>query len=176
MDLMMWNNSLSLPILLALGVLLDNPFGLLETLPLVSRSGWFAVNASFLVAGLIAFSGFLLQAAVSPTTATVVNHLTKVCTFVASAILFKDTFGFTMLVGAVVTLAGTVWYSHESSRKKPVPAAAPSGGAPPESPHRASGVAGGPAAKGGCNGLKAPNEETSLLSGAPPAARNGSTV
>ena len=174
MDLMMWNNSLSLPLLLALGVVLDNPFGLLEALPEVSRSGWFAINASFLVAGLIAFSGFLLQAAVSPTTATVVNHLTKVCTFVASAILFKDTFGFSMLVGAVLTLAGTVWYSHESTRKNP--AASPPSGAPPESPQRASGVAGGPAGKGGCNGLKAPNEETSLLSGAPPAARNGSHV
>jgi len=31
-----------------------------------------------MVAGGIAYSGFYLQAAVAPTTATVINHLTKV--------------------------------------------------------------------------------------------------
>ena len=80
MDLVLLNNVLSIPIFLLLGATIDDPVGLVQQLQHVSLGGWLAVLGSCVVAGLIAFSGFFLQAAVSPTTATVINHLTKVCT------------------------------------------------------------------------------------------------
>ena len=115
MDLVLWNNSLSLPLLVVLGLLLDDPAGLVASIPSISAHGWLVVIVSFVLAGQIAFAGFMLQAVVSPTSATLINHMVKVCTFVASHMVFHDQFGIWMLVGAVLTLAGTVWYSSEGA-------------------------------------------------------------
>lgn len=139
MDLVLWNNLLSLPILLILGLLLDSPTSALYDIIHIGPSGWAVVSASFLVAGCIAFSGFLLQSNVSPTTATVINHLVKVCTFVASYLLFGDTFSMWMLIGAVLTLAGTVWYSSLSKKAPPPPAPPVKGEALPASEGKGNG-------------------------------------
>jgi drug/metabolite transporter (DMT)-like permease len=151
MDLVVLNNALSLPLLLLLGGTIDDPVGLVKQLQLVSSGGWLVIGGSCLVAGLIAFSGFLLQAAVSPTTATVINHLTKVCTFVFSYFIFKDAFSPWMLIGVVLTLAGTVWYTSLQRARPP----------PPKLPALAEPKLGLPVVKG--------DESSSLLSGTKPA-------
>ena len=97
MDLVLWNNSLSLPLLVVLGLLLDDPAGLIASIPSISAHGWLVVIVSFVLAGQIAFAGFMLQAVVSPTSATLINHMVKVCTFVASHMVFHDQFGIWMV-------------------------------------------------------------------------------
>jgi len=162
MDLVLWNNLLSLPIIFGLGMLLDHPTSAATDLGRISLGGWIAVSSSFVVAGCIAFSGFLLQANVSPTTATVINHLVKVVTFIASGLFFGDSFSLWMIIGAVLTLAGTVWYSHLQRRKSAPPSNAPMKGAPDVD--TATKTATPPPAPN-----KKPDEQTSLLNSKGPA-------
>ena len=68
---------------------------------------------SLLCAGFISFTGFGMQAAISATSSTVVNHINKVSSFVAAHLIFQDKINVLMAVGMIVTLAGTVWYSVE---------------------------------------------------------------
>ena len=156
MDLVLLNNVLSIPIFLLLGATIDDPVGLVQQLQHVSLGGWLAVLGSCIVAGLIAFSGFFLQAAVSPTTATVINHLTKVCTFIASYLIFQDRFGAWMLVGVILTLAGTIWYTALTKKGPPPP--------PPETNGKA-GVQ-----------MPAASENTSLLANTNNGSKGASNV
>lgn len=117
-DLMLYNNLLSLPLLCCLVPLFDDPAACLRQMPLVTPMQWVAIIASLFCAGFIAFTGFLLQAAVAPTTTVIINHLTKVVSFVLGAILFKNKFGLSMIAGAIITLTGTIWYSHESQKPR----------------------------------------------------------
>jgi drug/metabolite transporter (DMT)-like permease len=117
-DLMLFNNLLSIPLLVILVPVFDNPAACLRQLPLVTSVQWMPIMLSLFCAGFIAFTGFLLQAAVHPTTTVIINHLTKVFSFVMGAILFKKSFAASMVVGALITLAGTIWYSHESQKPR----------------------------------------------------------
>jgi drug/metabolite transporter (DMT)-like permease len=168
MDLVLLNNGLSIPLLAVLGLILDDPSGLAASFGSIGGSGWAAIIVSCLIAGCIAFSGFLLQASVSPTTATVINHLTKVCTFIASYIIFQDSFGPWMLVGIILTLGGTVGYSWYSSQHRKAEAPPPAhgdddGGAPSATPLKVASE--GPAPSCSCGGRPV-NEATGLLSNA----------
>ena len=166
MDLVLWNNSLSLPLLVVLGLLLDDPAGLIASIPSITAHGWMVVIVSFVLAGQIAFAGFMLQAVVSPTSATLINHMVKVCTFVASHMVFHDQFGIWMLVGAVLTLAGTVWYSSEGAIRQAATNKATAGG----SQAAASGRDGGTEeATNGPSPNKPIGEGTQLLGNAPRA-------
>jgi drug/metabolite transporter (DMT)-like permease len=88
-DMVLWNNTLSIPPLVLLAAALDRvgelprAFGQLDTL------GWLWVTASMLVASAIAFTGFGMQSALSATSATVVNHINKVAAFVVAFLVFK---------------------------------------------------------------------------------------
>merc|ERR1712216_458812 len=85
------------------------------------------VVLSSIVAACISYTGFGLQAAVSATSATVVNHINKVTAFVASFLVFHDRFTPFSLAGIIVTIVGGVWYSKEqmTAKKAAVPSAAP---------------------------------------------------
>ena len=124
-DLVLWNNLLSLPLLAVLGLLLDDPIATVDTVVNhVSTSGWAALGASVLFAGQIGFAGFMLQALVSPTSATLVNHAVKVASFIASYALYRDRLTGWMVAGVVLTLVGTIAYSRAGSAGAARPAAA----------------------------------------------------
>ena len=74
---------------------------------------WLWVSLSLLTAGFISFSGFGMQAVISATSSTVVNHINKVNSFVVAHVICQDKINVLMSIGMVITLAGTVWYSVE---------------------------------------------------------------
>lgn len=86
---------------------------------------WLWVGLSMLVGGMISFSGFGLQAVVSATSATVVNQINKVASFVGAHLIFHDELTPLMIVGTVVTMLGTAWYSGERLMERKAKTAAP---------------------------------------------------
>ena len=94
---------------------------------IVSMDGlaWAWVSMSLFVAGMISFSGFGLQAVVSATSATVVNQINKVASFVGAHLIFHDELTPLMAVGTIVTMLGTAWYSGERLMERQKKTAAP---------------------------------------------------
>lgn len=113
MDMVLFNNALSVPLLLTFAFVVDKPRQILPALGDLDVLAWLWVVFSLVVAGVISFTGFGLQATVSATSATVVNHFNKVASFIAAYLIFKDNFNAWMVVGIIVTLLGTVWYGRE---------------------------------------------------------------
>ena len=98
----------------------------------MDQLAWLWVLLSLVVAGAISFTGFGLQAAVSATSATVVNHCNKVISFVLAFLIFRDKFGPWMVLGIAITMAGTVWYGRERLIERELQRkAAEAAGAPP---------------------------------------------
>ena len=96
---------------------------------------WTWVLLSLLCAGTIAFAGFGLQAAVTATTATVVNQMNKVAGFVLAHVIFREEYSALMIVATIITMLGTVWYSVEgvlARQRKAAAAAAPAPSKPDE--------------------------------------------
>lgn len=119
MDMTIFNNALSLPFFLVAS-LIDRPLEIPTGVAAMSSLDWGMVLASCVVAAVISFTGFGLQAAVSATTASLVNHVNKVLIFILSFIIFQDPFNGWMIAGIVATVAGGIWYSYEQiSGKKP---------------------------------------------------------
>lgn len=78
MDMVIYNNMLSLPLLLLSGLIFDNAGEMPATVGAMRFGDWVMVALSAIVAACISYTGFGLQAAVSATSATVVNHINKV--------------------------------------------------------------------------------------------------
>ncbi|KAL1507177.1 hypothetical protein AB1Y20_008028 [Prymnesium parvum] len=76
MDLVLYNNLLSLPLLLAF-MWIDDITTIPKAFASISAEGWVWVGLSILVAASISFAGFGLQAAVTATTNTVCQHCSK---------------------------------------------------------------------------------------------------
>jgi len=118
MDMVIYNNLLSLPLLLLSGLVFDNAGELPGVISSMGFGDWLMVALSSLVAACISYTGFGLQAAVSATSATVVNHINKVTAFVASFLVFHDRFTPFSLAGLIITIVGGVWYSKEQMDAK----------------------------------------------------------
>jgi len=125
MDLVLYNNLMSLPLLLCF-IWLDflnakdgcSSIGsCFETIAgdFGDMSGleWMWVLLSMGVAGTISFAGFGLAGAVTATTATVCQHSSKIVAMMVSMPVFNDWFNLTQWIGVVITFAGTGWYSFE---------------------------------------------------------------
>merc|ERR1711988_826103 len=126
MDMVLYNNAMSIPLLVVLGLLLDNVADLPSGIVDVDGLAWLWVGMSMFVGGMISFSGFGLQAVVSATSATVVNQINKVASFVGAHLIFHDELTPLMIVGTVITMLGTAWYSGERlMERKAKQAAAP---------------------------------------------------
>merc|ERR1712216_734819 len=116
----------SLPFFLV-ATLVDRPLEIPSGIAAMDAVDWGMVLASCMVAAVISYAGFGLQAAVSATTASLVNHVNKVLIFILSFIIFKDPFNVWMILGIVATVIGGVWYSYEQigAKKKPQTPVAP---------------------------------------------------
>jgi GDP-mannose transporter len=125
MDMVLYNNAMSIPILFLVGLVLDHAGDLPEGFAKMDGLAWLWVILSLIVAGAISFSGFGLQACVSATSATVVNQVNKVASFIGAALIFHDHLTPLMILGTVISMGGTAWYSAERlmERKAPKPAA-----------------------------------------------------
>eukprot|EP00327_Prymnesium_parvum_P001333 CAMPEP_0182823724 /NCGR_PEP_ID=MMETSP0006_2-20121128/14906_1 /TAXON_ID=97485 /ORGANISM="Prymnesium parvum, Strain Texoma1" /LENGTH=208 /DNA_ID=CAMNT_0024950667 /DNA_START=435 /DNA_END=1061 /DNA_ORIENTATION=+ len=120
MDLVLYNNLLSLPLLLAF-MWIDDITTIPKAFASISAEGWVWVGLSILVAASISFAGFGLQAAVTATTNTVCQHCSKMVSLVISVPIFHDAFTMTMAGGVAITFVGSGWYSYERTRSTTPP-------------------------------------------------------
>ena len=97
---------------------------------------WLWVLLSLICAGFISFTGFGMQAMISATSSTVVNHINKVNSFIFAHLIFQDKINPLMIVGILITMIGTVWYSIErlNERKKETAATAPTAASSEKTP------------------------------------------
>ena len=89
-----------------------------------TKKAWLWVSLSLLCAGFISFTGFGMQAMISATSSTVVNHINKVNSFIFAHMIFQDKINPLMIVGMLITMAGTIWYSVERLNERKAEAAA----------------------------------------------------
>merc|ERR1719484_481653 len=126
MDLVFYNNLLSLP-LLACFIWIDDVPAIPHQLKAINTMGWVWVALSMAVAGTISFAGFGLAGAVTSTTATVCQHVSKIVSMLASIPVFHTLFPPTMWAAVAVTFAGTGWYSYERTQEAAAKKAAAAG-------------------------------------------------
>jgi len=113
MDLVVYNNLLSLP-LLAGFIWIDDLPNMSKTFGAIDAEGWLWICLSMLIAGSISFAGFGLQGAVTATTATVAQHSSKIVSMLLSLAVFPNTpFTPMMWLAVCITFAGTGWYAFE---------------------------------------------------------------
>ena len=126
MDLVLYNNLLSLPLLLCF-LWIDNVSKLgadFADIPTVQvelhgaeTPGWVWLLLSMFVAGTISFAGFGLARAVTATTNTVCQHVSKIVSMLISVAVLQTVFTPMMWGAAAITFAGTAWYSYERTRE-----------------------------------------------------------
>jgi drug/metabolite transporter (DMT)-like permease len=124
MDMVLYNNLMSIPLLIAIGIVADDTRHLARGFETMDGLAWLWVSLSLVCAGFISFTGFGMQAIISATSSTVVNHINKVNSFIFAHLIFEDTINPLMVVGIVITMLGTVWYSIERLNERKNEAAA----------------------------------------------------
>ena len=139
MDMVLYNNVMSIPLLVAIGIVADDTRHLAHGFLAMDGLAWLWVSLSLVCAGFISFTGFGMQALISATSSTVVNHINKVNSFIFAHLLFQDKINPLMIIGMLITMAGTVWYSVErlNERKVEVTAKAPAAASNEKTPLQA---------------------------------------
>ena len=127
MDMVLYNNVMSIPLLVAIGIVADDTRHLAQGFSSMDGLAWLWVSLSLLCAGFISFTGFGMQAMISATSSTVVNHINKVNSFIFAHMIFQDKINPLMIVGMLITMAGTIWYSVERLNERKAEAAAKAG-------------------------------------------------
>ena len=123
MDMVLYNNLMSIPLLVAIGIVADDTRHLARGFTSMDGLAWLWVVLSLICAGFISFTGFGMQAMISATSSTVVNHINKVNSFIFAHMIFQDTINPLMIVGMLITMAGTIWYSVERLNERKAEAA-----------------------------------------------------
>ena len=135
MDMVLYNNAMSIPLLIAAGVIADNTRDLPYGFTSMDGLAWLWVSLSLITASFISFTGFGMQAVISATSSTVVNHINKVASFIVAHVIFEDKINALMTIGMIITLGGTIWYSVERlMERRAAVAAAPAAGASEKTP------------------------------------------
>merc|ERR1712166_55740 len=88
MDMVLYNNVMSIPLLVAIGIVADDTAHLAHGFSSMDGLAWLWVILSLICAGFISFTGFGMQAMISATSSTVVNHIkrstassSRICSF-----------------------------------------------------------------------------------------------
>lgn len=113
MDLVLYNNLMSLFLLLPFLFIMDNVTTIGADIAAVDGIGWMWIILSLVVAGTISFAGFGLAGAVTSTTATVCQHISKIVSMLVSFAVFSNPVVPLQWCAVAISFAATAWYSYE---------------------------------------------------------------
>lgn len=123
----LYNNVMSLPLIIAIFLLQGEQAQVAAGLANVSGNGWIVIIVSCIFGFLISTSGFGLQQLVSATTFIVINNLAKFVNITLGMLFLNERISSPAeWCGCIVAFAGGLWYSvalqkfQDKQKKKPI--------------------------------------------------------